>query len=197
LPNAIKAGILDPRHSREVQRRLSVVELIAVRDAIVTDTLLLYQTESLHDAIESTMKGVFDALMQRLRKASKYDGPCLSWWRELKGTSVEEAAVFSHYFRAARIFLSKPAGGAPSESVFSSTTDMVTKKRNTLGDTTLEQMTIVRHFVRSPRYKFDVIAKKIAATATQQLQMEAGKRARAMVQEEDEGEREEVQVSDE
>jgi hypothetical protein len=31
LPNAIKAGILDPRHSREVQRRLSVVELIGTR----------------------------------------------------------------------------------------------------------------------------------------------------------------------
>lgn len=88
--------------------------------------------------------------------------------------------------------------GAPWESVFSSTfADMVTKKRNALADATMELMTIVRHFVRSPRYKFDVIAKKIAATATQQLQREAGKRARAMVQEEDEGEVEEVQVSDE
>jgi hypothetical protein len=154
MPNAIKAGILDPRHSLEVQKWLSPSELVAVRDGIISDTLLLCQNENLHVAIKSAMKGVFDVLLERLRDAARYAGPCLSWWRDLKSKSTDDAAVFNHFFRVARIFLSMPAGGTPSESVFSSTTDMVTKKRNALGDDTLEQMTIVRHFVRSPQYNF-------------------------------------------
>ncbi len=85
-----------------------------------------------------------------------------------------------------------PAGGAPSESVFSATTDMVTKKRNCLGDT-LEQMTIVRHFVRSPRYKFDVLAKKMAADAKEQKKAKVGAQARAATLQE---EMEEVQFDE-
>jgi hypothetical protein len=183
MPNAIKAGILDLRHSLEVQKRLSPSELVAVRDGIISDTLLLCQNENLHVAIESAMKGVFDVLLERLRDAAKYAGPCLSWWRDLKSKSTDDAAVFNHFFRAARIFLSMPAGGAPSESVFSSTMDMVTKKRNALGDDTLEQMTIVRHFVRSPRYNFANIVTKMAEDAKRQKR-EAGKRARAAQEEE-------------
>jgi hypothetical protein len=184
MPNAIKAGLLDPRHSHEVQRRLSADELRAARDVIVTDTLLLYANESLHKAIESAMEGAFEALMERLAGAAVYRGSPLDWWRDLKNKQ-DEADVFKHFFRAARIFLSMPAGGAPSESVFSATTDMVTKKRNCLGDDTLEQMTIVRHFVRSPRYKFEVLAAKMAAHVEKQKKAQPGPRARAaMLQEE-------------
>ncbi len=178
LPNAIKAGLLDARHSHEVQYKLSMDELDAARDAIIADTLLLYPDENLHDAIESAMKGAFKALMQRLAGAKTYAGSVLNWWRNLK-QKPDEADVFKHFFRAARIFLSMPAGGAPSESVFSATTDMVTKKRNCLGDDTLEQMTIVRHFVRSPRYKFDILAKKMAADAKTQQKGKVGAQARA------------------
>ena len=181
LPNAIKAGLLDPRHSHEVQRRLSEKELHAVRDAIVADTVLLYRSEVLHKAIESAMEGAFEALMECLKKAETYHGSALAWWRELK-SKHDEAVVFTHYFLAARVFLSMPAGGAPSESVFSGTTDMVTKKRNCLGDDTLEQMTIVRHFVRSPRYKFDVLAKKMAADTAKKQKRNAGVQARAAAQ---------------
>ena len=39
-------------------------------------------------------------------------------------------------------------------------------------------MTIVRHFVRSPRYKFADIVKKMADDA-KRVEREAGKRARA------------------
>jgi len=164
MPNAIKAGLLDPRHSHEVQRRLSADELAVARDAIITDTLLLYRDENLHDAIFSAMTGAFKTLMQRLDGAETYRGSALDWWRDLK-KKPDEADVFKHFFRAARIFLSMPAGSSPSECAFSATTDMVTKKRNCLGDDTLEQMLIVRHFVRSPRYKFDVLAKKMETDA--------------------------------
>jgi hypothetical protein len=61
---------------------------------------------------------------------------------------------------------------------------MVTKKRNCLGDDTLEQMTVVRHFVHSPRYKFDVLAKKMEADAAKKEKRDAGVQARAAVQQE-------------
>lgn len=178
LPNAIKAALLDPRHSHEVQQRLNMPELCAARDGVVADTLLLYQNENLHNAIEQSMVGVFDTLMGCLRSARGYQGSALKWWRELKA-KPDEAMVYSHYFLSARIFLSMPAGSSPSECVFSSTTDMVTKKRNCLGDDTLEQMTIVRHYVRSPWYKFDVLAKKMEAEAEKRNKRDAGVRARA------------------
>lgn len=139
-----------------MQRRLTLTQLAAVRDAIIADTVHLCANEDLHSAIENAMEGSFEAMMQLLRKEN-YSGCALEWWRKLR-SRPEEAVVFSHFFRAARIFLSMPAGGAPSESVFSSTTDMVTKKRNSLSDKTLEQMTIVRHFVRSPRYSFEAMS---------------------------------------
>jgi hypothetical protein len=93
----------------------------------------------------------------------------------------DAAIVLSHFFLSARIFLSMPAGGAPSECVFSSTTDMVTKKRNCLGDDSMEQMTIVRHFVRSLHYNFGVVAKKMEENAAKQKR-EAGVQARAAAQ---------------
>jgi hypothetical protein len=74
-----------------------------------------------------------------------------------------------------------PARDAPSECVFSSTTDMVTKKHNCLGDDLLEQMTIVRHFVRSLRYNFGAVAKKMEENAAKQKR-EAGVQARAAAQ---------------
>lgn len=183
LPNAIKAGLLDPRHSHEVQSRLSEKELNAARDAIIADTVLLYRNEALHKAIESAMEGAFEALMECLKQAVAYRGTALGWWRDLK-SKQDEAVVFTHYFLSARIFLSMPAGSAPSECAFSSTTDMVTKKRNCLGDDTLEQMTVVRHFVHSPRYKFDVLAKKMEADAAKKGKRDAGVQARAAVQQE-------------
>ena len=172
MPNAVKAGLLDPRHSHEVQDRLTKKELVAVKDAIIADTLHLWTKEALHGAIEAAMQGAFESLMEKLKEASSYGGSPLTWWCHLKNCG-EEADVFKPFFRSARVFLSMPAGGAPPESVFSATTDMVTKKRNCLGDDTLEQMTIVRHYLRSPQYKFDDLAKKMAADVAKIKKREA------------------------
>ncbi len=98
LPNAIKAGLLDPRHSHEVQRRLSADELDAARDAIIGDTLLLYPDENLHEPVDSAMTGAFKALMRRLDAAKTYGGSVLGWWRDLKNKQ-DEADVFKHFFR--------------------------------------------------------------------------------------------------
>jgi hypothetical protein len=67
--------------------------------------------------------------------------------------------------RAARMFLSLPAGGAPSESAFSSTTDTLTKKRMSLADDTLEMMTVVRDYVRLPDFDINELATALAAKA--------------------------------
>ena len=45
-------------------------------------------------------------------------------------------------------------------------------------------MTVVRHFVHSPRYKFDVLAKKMEADAAKKGKRDAGVQARAAVQQE-------------
>ena len=186
LPNAIKAGILDARHSNEVQKRLSKDELVYVRDAIIDDTLTMCQKQSLHKPVRSAMEGSWEGLLSLLSGATAYEGTCLAWWRELKNSGEEAASVYVHFFRSVRIFLSMPAGSSPSECVFSSTTDMVTKKRNSLGDDTLEQMTIVRHFLRSDRYQFRTMYNKMEGLAKKQMAMDVRTHARAAAQEEEE-----------
>ena len=180
VPNPIKAGLLDPRHSHEVQGRLAADELQAAKGAIIADTLSLIRDEEMHEPIRTAMEGSFGVLLKRMPKAPGFAGSALTWWRDLRKSDA--AMVLSHFFVSARIFLSMPAGGAPSECVFSSTTDMVTKKRNCLGDDSLEQMTIVRHFVRSPRYNFSAVAKKMEENAAKQKR-EEGVQARAAAQE--------------
>ena len=86
-------------------------------------------------------------------------------WRNHDVYRYEKSAnVLSHYLRAARLYLSMPAGGSPSEVAFSSTTEMVTKKRNALSDCTLELMTVIRHFVRQPNFDFDKLARRCKHT---------------------------------
>jgi hypothetical protein len=164
VPNAVKAALLDTRYSREVVEHLSEGGLKAVKEAIISDTLALFRDETLHDAIRKGMEGSFGGLLQKLQNAC--DEPdCLKWWAGLKKENEKHGSVFSNFFWSARLFLSMPAGGAPSECVFSSTTDMVTKKRNSLGDATLEQMTSIRNFVRSRTYKFDNVADRMVRRA--------------------------------
>ena len=56
-----------------------------------------------------------------------------------------------------------PAGGSPSEFAFSATTEMVTKKRNNLGDDTLERLLVVRHYLRSKYYNFITLVNHVQA----------------------------------
>jgi hypothetical protein len=65
-------------------------------------------------------------------------------------------------------------------SVFSATTGAVKKKHNCLCDDIMEQMTIVGHFVCSPRYEFDTVATKMAADVEKHKKPPSGARARAV-----------------
>jgi len=85
------------------------------------------------------------------------------WSNSLTRTS-ERGAYFDHA-RAVRLFLALPAGGAPSEATFSSTTEMVTKKRNRMGDATLEMLTVVRDFLRHPDFDLPTLIKDIEDAA--------------------------------
>jgi hypothetical protein len=180
VPNAIKAALLHPRHSHEVQKHFSVSDLYAVTEAIIADTLTMFEkeVEVVRTAIDSSMRTSFPALLSLLKAASGTERPALKWWQELKAGAPRQGNIFCNFFLSARIFLSMPAGGAPSECTFSATTDMVTKKRNRLGDDTLEQMTIVRHYVRSGAYNFNALSKKVRDHLKAREKAQAGARLR-------------------
>jgi hypothetical protein len=76
-------------------------------------------------------------------------------------------------------FLEHASRERPRRSVFSSTTHLVAKKRNCLGDGTLEQMTVVRHSLR-----YDVVAKKMEGDAVKKGKCNAGVQARLAMQQE-------------
>ena len=73
------AALLDPRHSHELQLRLELKELEAIKEAIIHDTLLLLPNDRLHDGVKASMAGVFKALLEKLRLAASYKGSPLAW----------------------------------------------------------------------------------------------------------------------
>ena len=60
----------------------------------------------------------------------------------------------------------------PAESAFSSTGEVVTKKRTRISDETLEMMTITRHHLRQPTFVLDDMVKNIMAEAKAALAAE-------------------------
>jgi len=147
--------------------------------AITADTVHLFP-EHLQVAIEGALDNGWPSLLLMLRDApvdmSGLDA--LAWWRSLSQGDAERGNLFSSHIRAARIFLSLPAGGAPSEATFSSTTEVVTKKRNQLGDVTLEMMTVIRNFLQMPDFDLTKLIEEIGDDARAVVEaMEAVERA--------------------
>ncbi len=134
-----------PRHAAAELEMLPERDREAVRDAIIADTLHLFAgaNDDDDDGLDVSMSAT------KLRAApAALEGPeALVWWANLQEADARKAHRLSPWCRAARMFLSLPAGGAPPESAFSSTSEMVTKKRMRLGDDTLELMTVVRDYV--------------------------------------------------
>lgn len=163
----MKAAFLDPRHSTAEVDGLAVADREAVRDAIIADTLHLFPDDDDVQGLEDAMRASWAALCIKMRGAPvELDGPAaLRWWADLLATDARGGHRLALWGRAARMFLSLPAGGAPSECAFSSTTDAVTKKRMRLGDDTLEMMTIVRDFVKLPGFDMTELAATLAAKA--------------------------------
>jgi hypothetical protein len=151
VPNAIKAALLDPRHSAEAQAMLSSDELLASRDAIIADVLHLLPDRRAA-AFATTMEAAWTSLLEELRTAPNgLDGPgVLTWWGSFVKTDA--GGLHVNWARGARMLLAIPAGSSPSESAFSSTGETVTKKRTRLSDETLEMMTITRHHVRETTF---------------------------------------------
>ncbi len=165
IPNAVKAAVLDPRHAAAELEVLPLRDREAVRDAIIADTLHLFDDDD--DGLDVSMSASWPSLCAKLRAAPPaLEGPAaLHWWAHLQASDARKAHRFSPWCRAARMFLSLPAGGAPSESAFSSTSEMVTKKRMRLNDDTLEMMTVVRDYVRLPEFDINELATTLAAQA--------------------------------
>jgi hypothetical protein len=168
IPNAIKAAVMDPQYSRETCSRLGDRDLIDIRDAIIGDTIVLF-SDDVQDVIGSQMPLGWASLLVALDKGAdgNMDGEgCLAWWHKLSKNDAKKGNIHSNWVRSARMYLAMPAGGAPSEVGFSSTGEMVTKKRNLLGDKTLEQMTIIRHYVCQPGFDFNNLVELMGENAT-------------------------------
>jgi len=163
VANGIKAALLDPRFSKIVQDRIGQVKLSLVQQNIITDTLFLVP-EELEDLVEHQLESGLDAVLKMMSKLpypEKIDP--LQWWRDLSCGNY--AQFYSAVFLSPRLYLSMPAGSSPSECVFSQTTDIVTKKRNSLGDGTLEKIVVIRSFLKSKCFDFETLIKQLAEDA--------------------------------
>ncbi len=121
----------------------------------------------------STLDVSWKSLLAELRKAlGGLSGEgALLWWRNFANT--DEVGLHINWARAARMLLAIPAGSSASECAFSSTGEMVTKKRTRLGDDTLEMMTIARHYTRRQGFDLQRMAAEIKAKAMAALKAQA------------------------
>jgi len=171
---ALKAALLDPRHTAHVPLYLKSCGLsktsvrnllICCWDSIVDDALESPETIDLAPSAEqaeyrTTMlplqKQVLVASLPLLQFQLQNASPPLTikllsqldpllWW------SKNELIVFHP---AAQMLLSIPSGGSPSEAVFSSAAGFVTKKRTLLSVEHLEQMTVIRDWLHSTNFTF-------------------------------------------
>lgn len=175
IPNAIKAALLDPRYSSFVQEKLGPDETKAACDAIVADTLHLFPEEAPLNAIQQQMDMAFPSLLKKLASAGEVKPEEVSkWWQATLEDDAKVGSLWQNFGRSARMFLSMPAGGAPSEVAFSDTTATVTKKRNLIGDRTLEQVTVLRRYIMSQKFDMDALIDKIRVQATTILEDGSG-----------------------
>ena len=85
----------------------------------------------------------------------------LDWWRTFQAN--DEACFFVMWGEGAKMFLAMPAGGAPSEFMFSRTGRFITKLRTRMGDVTLEMCLLINHYVHSNDYDFNLLMQRMEA----------------------------------
>jgi hypothetical protein len=182
MPNAIKAALLDPRESNQMQATLSEGQLKVATDAIVADTVLLFgdADDPVVPLVKQTMRGGAPNMLKTLAAANlERDADALKWWREFAAKcDPKRTGLFVSWCRAARMFLAMPAGSSPSEFAFSATTNIVTKKRTLLADETLAMTMTIHHFVKDPAFKFDDLVQAVLKHGVRDEEDEKGEPAK-------------------
>ena len=162
VPNAIKAALLDPRFSLSIQDALDSRQITSVRDCIIADTLAVMPDGVVADLAENVMEVTFSHLLDQLKQAKVQRAEdVLPWWKQFFMHDAGTGNLCANFKWSVRMYLSMPAGEAPSEQVLSVATDIVTKKRNRLADRTIEQLLIVKHYAKSEIYNFDQLMTRI------------------------------------
>lgn len=106
IPNAIKAAVLDPRYSKEIQDSYKGDEKVQIYASIITDTVSLFSGET--DVIAKMMEVSCESLMKNLYIAGneEYDGKgCLAWWKSYQENDRKNGAIHASFCRSARMFL--------------------------------------------------------------------------------------------
>jgi len=99
---------------------------------------------------QAMLNPVQEALAQSNLTRDDDSTAVLTWWRNYKQDGV------SLFKNAVRCVMSIPAGSSLSETSVSHTTRDVTKLRNSLGDTTLEMLTVIQSFlIHGGNFDFD------------------------------------------
>ncbi len=134
IPNALKAAVLDPRHAAAEADALTIRDSEAVRDATIADALHLFAgaNDDVDDnGLNVSMSACWPALCTKLRAApAALEGPTRFSGGQIFKSTMHEKLIAWPVCRAARVFVSLPAGGAPLaplESAFSSTSELLTK----------------------------------------------------------------------
>ncbi len=113
------------------------------------------------------MRGMLERNMTAwMQKTSDDNQNVLEFWK------TQKDGLTSAFVAIACVYLAIPATTAPSERSFSSTTGVVTKKRNRIGDQLLENLTVSRDWIASKCFSFEEILNELAKFITENEKQE-------------------------
>jgi len=182
--NSLKAAALDPRFADLTQFGVSNQLIRECWNSIIQDQKALTASEEEdnavvdvdNDLVDQMLKLQVQILERELVKQSmlfqqdvnatiksvEYD-PLVFWRKVVQNHDDITQKIPSTQFRntlkafapVAALLFSIPAGSSPSEREFSSAGRTYTNLRNLLSDATLEQLVVVRHFMKQDEYSFE------------------------------------------
>lgn len=189
--NFLKAACLHPAVAKVLRAFVKDDVLQECFESILEDAVALKDgkfSASLREALQDYWKKTVDASQLKygdqvadidlldIMKTGKYGGVNhLEFWKQVAGKydleddndsllTEENRDVLALLLPVAAMLLAIPAGESFDETVFTSSGETLTKKRNSLSVTTIEQVTVVRMFIRRFKWsltKFKKWAKKV------------------------------------
>lgn len=153
----LKAALMNPFCFATVKEKAGEKHYQGIWDAVCEDAVMQKKDLAEKQALKKILLGTRDLLENNMKAwADKNEkSTILEFWKS-QGDELTKPFIV-----IASTYLGVPATTGASERSFSSTTGVVTKKRNRIGDKLLEDLIIIRDWIKNGCYDFSQLVQAL------------------------------------